>query len=134
MQKLFVAQMQDIEDLQHNSQKIIVQDYCHSNIENVYETLKQKMLFTIKVVMMITKLNCLLKPKKRKISDGNDLTENCGNKHKKVTIRSPESSRSLGINLCMICEERINYENLIAAGTKHASSSKVKTFLVDSFT
>ena len=34
---------------------------------------------------------------------------------------------------CMICEERDNYEYLIAAGNKHASSSKVKKFHVDSF-
>ena len=34
----------------------------------------------------------------------------------------------------MICEERDNYENLTAAGTKHVPSSKVKTFHVDSFT
>ena len=51
-----------------------------------------------------------------------------------VAIRSPESSTSLGINLCIVCEERDNYENLIAAGTKHVSSSKVNTFHVDSFT
>ena len=107
-----------------------------SKIDNIFETLKHRHAVYHKSCYDNHNdyiLKRLLKPKKRKNeeNDHNDDNDRCSNK---IAIRSPESNITLGSNVCMFCEETDLYSKLIAAGTKHASSSKVKTVHVGTLT
>ena len=76
-----------------------------------------------------TKLSRALNRKKRKKEvDDQEKT-------KKVTVRSfGSSSIALGSHVCIFCNEIDNEQNLIAAGTLHAKTLKVKQKHVDDFT